>query len=535
MTFYNTFVTYNGNGTTTDFSIPFSYLDQDEVIVIFSGPTSYTYTLPSPNVVRTSPAIATGESVTIRRSTDIASARVVFADGSPVTGSQLNNAVSQLLYGMQESADSVVTAEESALIAANAAAAATLAAANANSAANAALSAVSESASALNFVSANANFQFNSLKVTSGTYANLWTQAPAGKISHYFMFAAMTLSNQFTSGQILDAAAAALKYLLVSPRFNSAAYDVGVKVTINSMIFECSTAGTTGASAPSTAGITTAGQTFTDGTVVWRYSGKTVPAAWQWFFVDYDPVTSQIIYPDSNDAYAGVILSALGRANPSAGWLSTSSGHATYSRAAALAEAQFYNISLYLSVGLASTFQDLKTGTGATYDVRFLADNVEVWRGCLAGETIFSTAGDATTQARCAADRAALRLGIFGLWDTTYQTFKTYLGDPDVPSYQGLQGFTDRTRFMIWPILHGMITNYSEWATYADPVMRYTLERSPEIINSDVGEFVMAEWYYAAASVYKLRWAKNTLSARVSNRSSGFAIISDVALNLDMN
>ena len=47
MAFYNTFVNYNGNGSTTDFSVPFSYLDQNEVIVTFAGSGSYTYTFVS--------------------------------------------------------------------------------------------------------------------------------------------------------------------------------------------------------------------------------------------------------------------------------------------------------------------------------------------------------------------------------------------------------------------------------------------------------------------------------------------------------
>lgn len=105
MAFYNTYVNYNGNGSTTDFSVPFSYLDQDEVIVTFSGPTSYTYTFLSPNVIRTTPALASGESVRFERTTDLASAKVVYSNGAPVTGGQLNTTVNQLLFGMQEAND----------------------------------------------------------------------------------------------------------------------------------------------------------------------------------------------------------------------------------------------------------------------------------------------------------------------------------------------------------------------------------------------------------------------------------------------
>jgi len=105
MAFYNTYVNYNGNGATTTFSVPFSYLDQDEVIVTFAGSGSYTYTFTSPNVITVSPALAVGASVRIERQTDLATAKVVFTNGAPVTGGQLNATVNQLLYGMQEAND----------------------------------------------------------------------------------------------------------------------------------------------------------------------------------------------------------------------------------------------------------------------------------------------------------------------------------------------------------------------------------------------------------------------------------------------
>ena len=41
MAFYNTYVNYTGNGTTTDYAVPFSYLAQNEVVVTFTG-GSYT-------------------------------------------------------------------------------------------------------------------------------------------------------------------------------------------------------------------------------------------------------------------------------------------------------------------------------------------------------------------------------------------------------------------------------------------------------------------------------------------------------------
>jgi hypothetical protein len=102
MAFYNTFVSFNGNGSTTNFSIPFSYLDQDEVIVTFSGVGSYTYSFTSPNIITVSPALAAGDSVQIKRQTALAAAKVVYSNGSTVSGDQLNTTVNQLLYAVQE-------------------------------------------------------------------------------------------------------------------------------------------------------------------------------------------------------------------------------------------------------------------------------------------------------------------------------------------------------------------------------------------------------------------------------------------------
>jgi hypothetical protein len=108
MSLYNTYVDFVGDGTTTDFAIPFPYIDTTDVVVTVNGAAltvDTDYTFPNPNTVRITIAPASGASVEVARSTDIAAARVVFSNGSSTTAQQFNKAVTQLLYGMQEAVD----------------------------------------------------------------------------------------------------------------------------------------------------------------------------------------------------------------------------------------------------------------------------------------------------------------------------------------------------------------------------------------------------------------------------------------------
>jgi hypothetical protein len=107
MSLYNTYVDYVGDGVTTDFPVPFTYIDVNDVVVTVGGVvqsnTAYSYTNPNTIRITTAPPSLIG--VRISRSTAISAARVVFSNGSSTTGKQLNTAVTQLLYALQESID----------------------------------------------------------------------------------------------------------------------------------------------------------------------------------------------------------------------------------------------------------------------------------------------------------------------------------------------------------------------------------------------------------------------------------------------
>lgn len=101
---YNTYITYNGDGSTTDFAIPFSYLKQEDVVVTRqNGPVSFVFL--SPNIVRVSAPVDVGDTLTVERRTSITNPAVVFQNGSSYTGDAINKSLDQLRYAVQEAID----------------------------------------------------------------------------------------------------------------------------------------------------------------------------------------------------------------------------------------------------------------------------------------------------------------------------------------------------------------------------------------------------------------------------------------------
>ncbi len=100
----NSYVLYNGNGVTTDFTVPFGYLDQDHVSIQVSGITVPS-TWVSSTVIRatTAPGVGTGNVKVVRATpTD---PLVVYADGSGLTADDLNTSNLQNFYVSEEIAD----------------------------------------------------------------------------------------------------------------------------------------------------------------------------------------------------------------------------------------------------------------------------------------------------------------------------------------------------------------------------------------------------------------------------------------------
>lgn len=101
---YNTFTTYNGNGVTTDFAIPFEYQDASEVQVARKN-GSVTYVFLNPQLIRINAPLASGDVLTIRRVTDVSEAAVEYRNGATTTAQMLNASFTQLLNSAQEYQD----------------------------------------------------------------------------------------------------------------------------------------------------------------------------------------------------------------------------------------------------------------------------------------------------------------------------------------------------------------------------------------------------------------------------------------------
>lgn len=107
-----------GDSTTTQFQIPFPYVKKDHIVVSLNqvANTNFTYVndttivfSPLSSVAtatqETSGAPKTGVEIIISRETPLLNALVDFVDGSTLTAADLDTAVLQLLYGLQEAKD----------------------------------------------------------------------------------------------------------------------------------------------------------------------------------------------------------------------------------------------------------------------------------------------------------------------------------------------------------------------------------------------------------------------------------------------
>ena len=108
----------SGDGTTRQFQIPFPYVKKDHIIVSLNqiANTNFVYindttiefaplNSVATNEQETTGAPKTGIEILISRETPLLNALVDFVDGSTLTASDLDTAVLQLLYGLQEAKD----------------------------------------------------------------------------------------------------------------------------------------------------------------------------------------------------------------------------------------------------------------------------------------------------------------------------------------------------------------------------------------------------------------------------------------------
>lgn len=101
-------VSYVGDGSTTDFAIPFPYLQAVDIgVIVGSAVTAFTFTTAT--TVHISPAPINGAPVLIRRTTS-KTLGTVFQDGSVLGKLDLNSLGTQLIYVVQEAFDNTSNA-----------------------------------------------------------------------------------------------------------------------------------------------------------------------------------------------------------------------------------------------------------------------------------------------------------------------------------------------------------------------------------------------------------------------------------------
>lgn len=385
------------------------------------------------------------------------------------------------------------------------------------------------------FVGNNTRGLLSGLKITSGRWNGAWRHRDIGDIIWYFAFSAMTLApDMFTQAERQACVATALDKAVVGPRQNSSAYTQYTMVQFPSgKIFFCNIAGTSAGSAPSDAAITTAGSFLGDGTITWEYTGLQAPTTWEWHILDVDTGLASVKFPDSHDAYVGMLAAAAEAAAVDAAWLATASAHPGFTRIQLIDQLITSNMTDQLngtSPGprLTYTFQDGVDETGAAYTTRFLADNVEVWRGYRAQVYLRGVAGLSTTAA--ATNAADVKSGCLGSDLFASGRFKAYVGRPNWDTITGNSVFVTDFRFHIWPAMHGMLSTVAEWQDYGDDVIVYTKANTPGLWNASLDTLAIAEWFWAADRFFHLTEARETLLWRVTSRNIANVTITDAAL-----
>lgn len=95
---------HTGNGSTTDYSVTFSYLKEADVKVTLDHVATTAYTFQNATTIRFNTAPANGVRIHIFRDTDVDAARFVFASGSALKANEINENLEQLLMADQEPA-----------------------------------------------------------------------------------------------------------------------------------------------------------------------------------------------------------------------------------------------------------------------------------------------------------------------------------------------------------------------------------------------------------------------------------------------
>lgn len=95
-------VAYTGDGSTTQYTIPFTYIDQSEVIVEVNRSATTDFTFSNATTIQLNTAPANGVLVLITRNTDIDTTKVIYYPGSAIRAEDLNTNFDQSRLSVQE-------------------------------------------------------------------------------------------------------------------------------------------------------------------------------------------------------------------------------------------------------------------------------------------------------------------------------------------------------------------------------------------------------------------------------------------------
>lgn len=365
-------------------------------------------------------------------------------------------------------------------------------------------------------------------------YAGAIRSVSNGAIRWYFSLAAMTVApDAFQNHEMEEALEAAINSGIVGPRQFQARYEQYRMVVFPSgKVFFANIQGTSSKEIPDDSHIQEKSQFLNDGSIVWEYTGLTVPETWQWFLLDTESDLNSPVMPDSTDAYAGLLAAAVSRFEPSPSWLGEGSGHGALSRLDVIANVVNSSIVDELDnepgePRLAQTFQHGEITADAEYSVRFLADNVEVWRGLSAMSELYEIAGKNEAAVSMAEIADDVKSGVLALWEDG--RFKSYEGEQDHLALKGGDAFVTSLRFHIWPMLHGML-GPQEQVEYAQNVLDYTQAAVPGIGEMVLDQFMMAEWYYAALEISDDPYWAGVIVDRFESREANHITIVDAAI-----
>jgi len=94
--------TFTGDGSTTNYSFTFEYLEQDEVKVTINGFVTTAFTFANATTLSFTTAPSSGAEIRIYRDTDIDDLKATFFPGSAIKAEDLNNNFTQNNFAVQE-------------------------------------------------------------------------------------------------------------------------------------------------------------------------------------------------------------------------------------------------------------------------------------------------------------------------------------------------------------------------------------------------------------------------------------------------